>query len=200
LDSATILGFIESYGLIAVFLMIMLEYACFPLPSEIVLPFAGAYASYYGVPFFAILGVSVAAGLCGCLICYLVGLLGGARLLDSAERRFHRMAESILASKRWFEKYGGMSVMIGRVLPLCRTYISFIAGLSRQNPVKFLGYSAVGISVWNLVLVGLGFKLADHWDVIAVFARRYTYILLPVVLVGVFLILTHIKKSMSSVK
>jgi membrane protein DedA with SNARE-associated domain len=200
LNNGVIYSFIENYGLAAVFISIMLEYACFPVPSEIVLPFAGAYASIYGVPFWGILLLSVAAGVSGCLICYLIGLLGGAALLDRMELRFPKTAAGTRASKRWFERYGGISVIVGRVLPLCRTYISFIAGLSRQNPLKFLGFSAIGIAVWNLVLVGLGFKLADNWGVISVFARRYTYILLPVVALTVFIIFCRIKKSIDAEK
>ena len=200
MDSGIIYSFIENYGLIAVFILIMLEYACFPLPSEIVLPFAGAYAAIYGVPFYAILFISIAAGLCGCLICYLIGFFGGAALLERLGRRFHKTAAGFEASKQWFDRYGGLSVIIARVLPLCRTYISFISGLSRQKIVKFLALSAVGISVWNLVLVGLGFRLAAHWDIIAVYARRYTFILLPVVIFIVFMIFFRIKKTMSSIK
>jgi membrane protein DedA with SNARE-associated domain len=200
MDSGIIYSFIENYGLIAVFILIMLEYACFPLPSEIVLPFAGAYAAIYGVPFYAILFISIAAGLCGCLICYLIGFFGGAALLERLGRRFHNTAAGFEASKQWFDRYGSLSVIIARVLPLCRTYISFVSGLSRQKLIKFLALSAVGISVWNLVLVGLGFKLAAHWDIIALYARRYTFILLPVVILIVFIIFCQIKKLMSSIK
>lgn len=200
MDSGLIFSFIESYGLIAVFILIMLEYACFPLPSEIVLPFAGAYAAFYGVPFYAILLISVAAGLCGCLVCYLIGFFGGAALLDKLGRRASKTTAGFEASKQWFDRYGSFSVIIARVLPLCRTYISFVAGLSRQKVLKFLALSAIGISVWNLVLVGLGFKLAAHWDIISVYARKYTYILLPVVILIVFTVLCRIKKTMNSMK
>lgn len=194
LDSGTLLTFIEHYGMIAVFAAIMLEYACFPVPSEIVLPFAGAYASVCGEPFWKILAVSIAAGLCGCMICYLIGYYGGAPLLERVQRRHKKMAGGVKASRQWFEKYGGISVLIGRVLPLCRTYISFIAGLSRQNVLQFAGLSAIGIAVWNTVLVGLGFKLADHWDKIALYAKRYTYILLPAVILLLFAVVCQIRK------
>ena len=90
--------------------------------------------------------------------------------------------------------------MLGRVLPLCRTYISFISGLSRQNVIKFLGYSAIGITLWNLVLVGFGFKIADHWEIISVYAKRYTYVLLPVVILIVFIIICNIKKNIGKLK
>lgn len=200
MDYGTIYSFIQSYGLIAVFVLIMLEYACFPLPSEIVLPFAGAYASFYSVPFIEILLVSVSAGLCGSLLCYLIGYFGGAALLDRMEYRFHGSSAGITASKQWFEKHGSFSVVIARVLPLCRTYISFIAGLVRQKALKFIALSAVGISIWNLVLMGLGYKLADHWNIIAVCARKYSYLLLPVVILILFFIFCRIKKTVNNIK
>ena len=116
-------------------------------------------------------------------------------MLERAGRRFHKMAPGIEASKIWFEKYGSLSVIIARVLPLCRTYISFIAGVSRQRIVKFLSLSVIGISVWNLVLVGLGFKLADNFGVITEYASKYSYFLFPVVLLLVFFIICRIMKT-----
>lgn len=200
MNGTAVFTLIQSYGLIAVFVLIMLEYACFPVPSEIVLPLAGAYAAVYGVPFLEILLISVTAGICGCLICYLIGYYGGVALLDRITLRFSGTSAGIEASRQWFDQYGSISVVIGRVLPLCRTYISFIAGLSRQRVLKFTALSAMGITVWNLVLVGLGYKLAAHWDIIARYARQYTYILLPFVLLLIVFIILKIKKSVRNLK
>ena len=193
-SSGAILQLIDSYGLAAVFLAILLEYACFPVPSEIVLPFAGAFASLRGIAFWQILLLSMAAGLGGCTVCYLAGRFGD-RLLDRLGRRFPRLREGLDASRRWFDRYGGLSVMFGRVLPICRTYISLIAGLSRQNPVKFLAYSAVGIAAWNTVLVWLGFRLAADWGSITIMVRKYTYFLLPVVLVLIYAVVCRIRSG-----
>ena len=193
-SSGAIVQLIDRYGLAAVFLAILLEYACFPVPSEIVLPFAGAFASLRSIAFWRILLLSIAAGLGGCAVCYLAGRFGD-RLLDRLGRRFPRLREGLDASRRWFDRYGGLSVMFGRVLPICRTYISLIAGLSRQNPIRFLAYSAVGIAVWNTVLVGLGFRLAADWGSITVMVRKYTCFLLPVVLVLIFVIVCRIRSG-----
>ena len=193
-SSGAILQFIGSYGLAAVFLLILLEYACFPVPSEIVLPFAGAFASLRGIAFWLILLISIAAGLGGCTVCYLTGRFGD-RLLKRLGRRFPRLQEGLDASRRWFDRYGGLSVMFGRVLPICRTYISLVAGLSKQNPVKFLAYSAVGIAAWNTVLVGLGFRLVSNWGSITVLVRKYTCFLLPVVLVLIYAVVCRIRAA-----
>lgn len=178
---ATVLEFISRYGLWAVFVIIALEYACFPVPSELVLPFAGAVAASSGKGYFTALLLSVAAGLLGSLFCYAVGRFGGTAILKRLTRFAPRARRGAEASVRWFERHGHLSVMIGRVLPLFRTYISFAAGISRQNPVQFCAFSAVGIAVWNAVLIGLGFLLGENWQVVTVYAKRYSYVLLPVV-------------------
>ena len=196
MDGETILNFVRNYGMIAVFVMIMLEYACFPMPSEIVLPLAGAYAAYYGQSFLLVLLISVIAGVCGSLICYLIGFYGGTPLLDRMARRYSKIVPGIEASQQWFDQHGSKSVVIARVLPFCRTYISFVAGLSRQKLYKFLPLSALGIFVWNLVLVGLGFKLAGNLGAVTTFVTRYTYILIPFVFLIVFLIIRRIIKNM----
>lgn len=194
MGSGDFLNWIQTYGMAAIFLIVALEYACFPVPSELVLPFSGAFAGARGIPFWQLLLCSVAAGLAGSLLCYLLGRFGG-RAVARLERRSAGVARGVAASRRWFERYGGASVMFGRVLPICRTYISFAAGLSRQPPLRFVGYSAVGIAVWNLVLTGLGYRLAAHWGEITVFARKYTYALLPVVLVVIFVVVCRIRAS-----
>lgn len=193
-NSGAFLTAIQEYGMAAVFLMILLEYACFPVPSEVVLPFSGAFAGSRGIPFWQLLLGSVAAGLLGSLLCYLAGRFGG-RLVARLEKRFTGVAKGVAAARGWFDRYGGASVMFGRVLPVCRTYISFAAGLSRQPVARFLGYSAVGIAVWNLVLTGLGYRLAAHWGAIAVLARKYTYALLPLVAVLILAVILRIRAS-----
>lgn len=200
MDGETILNFVRNYGLIAVFLIIMLEYACFPMPSEIVLPLSGAYAAFYGQPFLLVLFVSVLAGVCGSLLCYLVGYYGGTPLLVRLSTRYRKITPGIKASQEWFDKHGSMSVVVARVLPFCRTYISFVAGLSRQRAYKFLGLSAIGITAWNLLLVGLGFKLAGNLEDVTMFLTRYTYILIPVVFVIVILVARRIMKNMQTNK
>ncbi|HEX3026295.1 MAG TPA: DedA family protein [Clostridia bacterium] len=192
---SVLLEWIAEYGLAAVFIMIAMEYACFPMPSEILLPFAGAFAAQNGIGFFSLLLVSVGAGITGAFTCYLIGAFGGSAVIDRISRKHPKTAAGINASRAWFHRYGNLSVMIGRVLPICRTYISFVAGISRQNPVWFAAFSLIGISIWNLVLTGLGFMLGDNWERVSVYAEKYKYILLPVVLVLIFGIINHIRNK-----
>ena len=173
----------DKYGLLATLLIIFLEYACFPLSSEIVLPALGALARAKELSFFLLLPLSVLAGLAGTGVCYLIGRLGGSVLLDGLGRRFPKMQKGILASRNKFDRYGAAAVCFLRVIPLCRTYIAFIAGAAGQPAPVYFSYSLLGITVWNSLLLSLGYFLQDNLDVIRVYYDQYKHILLPVLLV-----------------
>jgi membrane protein DedA with SNARE-associated domain len=183
-----VIDFIEQYGAIAIFVVIALEYACFPLPSELVLPFAGAIAAQGSISFPIILLVSILAGMTGCLACYAIGYKGGRPLLDRIIRRFPGWKHGVDAAERYFMKYGHAAVGIGRVIPLCRTYISFIAGITRQNIVTYLIASSMGISVWNTLLVGVGYMLGENWKLVSLYYGKYQLVVIPIVCVIVVLL------------
>lgn len=186
---------VETYGLWAIFVVVALEYACFPLPSEVVLPFAGAFAARSGVSFWFILPGCCIAGLSGCLLCYTIGRFAGGRLLLWVEKRFPRTQNGLESTRAWFEKRGSIAVLLGRVLPLFRTYISLFAGISRMPVWKFSTLSGIGLTVWNTALVGLGFLLAERWETVVYGARGYMRILFPVVAVVVLLMILRIRRS-----
>lgn len=186
---------IETYGLWAIFVVVALEYACFPLPSEVVLPFAGAFAARSGASFGFVLPGCCIAGLCGCLLCYTIGRFAGGALLAGVEKRFPQTRNGLAATRMWFDKRGSISVCLGRVLPLFRTYISLFAGTTRMPVWKFSLLSLTGLTVWNTVLVGLGYLLAEHWETVAYGARGYMRVLFPIAAVVLLGIILHIRKS-----
>ena len=176
---------VRDYGLIGVFVLILLEYACFPLPSEIVLPFSGAVASQSGWTYWEILLLSTIAGVLGALACYIIGYFGGYPLVEKIGRRFPKMQKGLDASRKKYVQYASFASGVGRVIPLCRTYISFIAGISRQNIWSYLLSTAVGVAVWNSVVLALGFLLAENWELATEYYEQYKMILIPIVLVVV---------------
>ncbi|MBO5198569.1 MAG: DedA family protein [Lachnospiraceae bacterium] len=190
----TLLNFLSRYGLAAMFLIILLEYACFPVSSEIVLPFSGAVASLQSIPFYVILPASIAAGLLGTSICYFAGRFGGNALLARLCRKFPKMQKGLDASREKFEKYGAFAVCIGRLIPICRTYIAFFAGTACQPPAIFFGASAIGITIWNTVLIGVGYLLRENWSEAAAAYTKYKDILIPALLI-LLLILFAFKKG-----
>jgi len=164
------------YGMLGMFLVVMLEYACFPLPSEVVLPLTGALAAQGGMQLWLALILSVTAGLCGSGICYAIGWFGGYPLVNKLCGRFPSMQKGVHASSQKFSKYSSLFVCVGRVIPLCRTYLSFVAGIARQNPAKFFGFSALGILMWNTLLLTLGYLLGDNWEMVMEYYKEYSVI------------------------
>ncbi len=183
---------IYEYGVIAMFFLILLEYACFPVSSEIVLPFSGAVASIQHVSFLVIIVVSVAAGLIGTSLCYAIGRYGGVPLIDKIKRKFPSSAKGLDNSFAKFNKYGQVAVCIGRVIPICRTYIAFIAGAVKQPYSVFLMSSGIGITIWNMILIGLGYTLRENWGVVGTYYEEYKVIIMPVLIIGLIALIIKV--------
>lgn len=186
---------IYEYGLLAMFLIILIEYACFPISSEIVLPFSGAVASLQHVNYLTILSLSVIAGLIGTSFCYAVGRLGGGALINRLVKKFPKAEKGILSSQAKFNHYGNLAVCFGRLIPICRTYIAFIAGAAGQSLFTYLISSFAGITVWNAILIGLGYLLRENWDTAGVYYNRYKDIILPLAVYIGLVILVRIRKD-----
>ena len=159
----TLLQLMESYGYIAMFVAMALENANIPIPSEVVLGFAGFLISQQIFSFWTTFAVACVAGLVGSVISYWLGSYGGRPLLLKYgkyiffnERKF-RMAEDL------FNKYGGIAVIICRCLPGVRTFISFPAGVARYPFWKFVIFTVIGTIPWTLLLVWAGSLLGNHW-------------------------------------
>lgn len=195
-----ITNIISEYGLVAMFFIILLEYACFPVSSEIVLPFSGAIACSQNIHFSVILTASVIAGLIGTTICYVIGNLGGNAILNRIVKKIPSAEKGIRASYEKFEKYGACAVCFARVIPLCRTYIAFISGTLKQSYSVFLLSSFIGITIWNIMLIGTGYFLRDNWSIAMLYYDKYKHILIPFVSVLIIYILyrkiaTHYSKK-----
>lgn len=186
---------IYKYGIIAMFFIILIEYACFPISSEIVLPFSGAVASLQHVNYFVILPLSVLAGLIGTSFCYAIGRLGGATLLDKIIRKFPKSEKGINSSREKFQRYGGLAVCFGRLIPICRTYIAFIAGAASQKYVTYFISSFIGITIWNAILIGLGYFLREKWSIVEVYYGRYKDVIQPLFLFIVLTIIVKVRKK-----
>ncbi|MBQ1275184.1 MAG: DedA family protein [Cellulosilyticum sp.] len=181
------MSLIGQLGYTGVFLVIGLEYACFPIPSEIVLPFVGMSIPQTALEFLPAFLVSIVAGLTGSLVCYLIGLYGGTPLLRKLSERSSQLEKALTIFNHWFEKYGRWAVLFSRIIPLTRTYISLFAGVNKMPLSAFFLYSSTGIAIWNLVLMSLGFYLGHNWQLIEGILNTYSHIvliLIALVLVG----------------
>lgn len=186
-----ITNLISDYGLVAIFIIILLEYACFPVSSEIVLPFSGAVASANHTNFLVILILSIIAGLIGTGICYTVGWFGGGAIIHLICHKFPKAQKGIDAANTKFQSHGASAVCIGRVIPLIRTYIALIAGAAKLNPVTYFFASALGITIWNTLLIGLGYSLRENYKVVGQYYARYKHNLIPVFMVCFIAVLAN---------
>ena len=189
------MDFMNQYGIWAIFLIILLEYSCFPVPSEVVLPLSGALAAQGDINFGVIILVSLIAGILGSLICYGIGRTGGVILLEKIMTKFPKSRNGIEASCAQFNKYSKLAVGITRVIPLCRTYISFVAGAYKQSLLSFVLSSSVGILVWNVALVGAGYLLGENWEKVVGYYDRFKWILLPIFALAAVLFIVKIRKA-----
>ena len=187
---------IDPYGLPALFLLILLEYACFPVSSELVLPLAGLLGSRQNMPFVVLVLLSTAAGLIGTFLTYLAGRLGGSPLLERAMKRFPTLEKPILASYRIFGNHGGIAVFLSRLVPLCRTYIGFVAGAVKQPLLSYLLCSAIGILFWNTILTGIGYYFYQYRRVfLQAFVQYRKWIFFGGILILFLLVLRSIGKK-----
>lgn len=192
----SILDFINQYGMIAIFIAILIEYACFPIPSEVILPLAGAIAIENNSSYFYVLFISVIAGNIGSIICYLIGYCFGRKGIDFLIKIYPKSERGIYEAELKYNKYSNLSVSVGRLIPLCRTYISFIAGVSKQNFIKYLFFSSLGITVWNSILILLGFKFYQNLDYVIEIYNNYKLVIIFLLIILVIgLLFIHIFKK-----
>lgn len=193
------MSFIESiladYGLPAMFALIFLEYACFPVSSEIILPLAGLVGAGCGMPYAVLILISSAAGLGGTALTYGIGRAGGSPLLERTMRRFPSLERPILASYRTFGDHGKSAVFLSRIIPLCRTYIGFVAGAMKQPFGSYLFCSALGILLWNAVLTGLGYHCYQYRTLFFGYFDRYKKWIL---IFGSFLLLLFLLRKLTA--
>jgi membrane protein DedA with SNARE-associated domain len=158
-----ITGTIGSLGYTGVVVLMGIESAAVPLPSEIILPFAGSLVPVR----FSLIGVAL-AGAIGCVVgsvlTYELGYFGGRPLIERYGRYILLSPRELAMAERWVQRFGAASTFFSRLLPVVRTYISIPAGILRVPRGKFILYTFLGSFLWSLLLGYLGMRLGPHWQ------------------------------------
>lgn len=192
-------NFIEQYGIISIFLIVMLEYANFPLPSEVVLPFVGIMVAKGNIDFTLSIIVSILAGVLGSITNYFIGFYFGKPIIKYLLDKYPRTKNSVKSSMWWLNKYGKLSVMFARIIPLARTFISIPAGITKMNMFIFILYSSIGIGIWNFVLIYLGYILGGNLQKISYIMKNYAIIIgLILLTICIIYYIKKIKKRLKS--
>ena len=137
-----------------------------PIPSEIILGFAGFLVSQHIFDFTTATIVATIAGLVGSLLSYYMGLKGGRNLMLRHTAKGGLGAKKLSLAKNWFEKYGGLAVFTGRLLPGIRTFISLPAGIAKYPLKKFIIYTLLGTIPWTIFLIYMGDFLGENWTLL----------------------------------
>ena len=157
-------GVISAMGYAGVVLLMGIESACIPLPSEIIMPFAG-YLVYTGR--FTLHGAAL-AGAVGCIVgsipAYYLGQYGGRPLIERYGKYVLLSHHELDLADRLFARWGQWVVLAARLLPVVRTFIAFPAGVARMNMAKFVAYTFIGSYPWCYGLAWVGMKLGERWD------------------------------------
>ncbi len=155
--------FIGSAGVVAVFLLMILESACMPVPSEAVMLFAGFAVSKGELTLFGIVAAGVLGNLVGSWIAYAVGYYGRLDLLER-NRLIHVNPHHLEKADDWFARYGSWTVFFSRMLPIVRTFISLPAGVARMPFWRFSILTVLGSIPWVLALALIGRSVGDNWE------------------------------------
>ena len=191
-DAAT--NVIDALGLPGVFLLMTLESACIPVPSEAIMLFAGFNVSEGNMTLFGIVAAGVLGNLVGSLIAYGVGYYGRLELLDR-NRLIHINRRHLEQADRWLERHGSATVFFTRMIPIVRTFISLPAGAARMPLGRFVVFTLAGCIPWVLALGIVGREVGDRWDDWRDHLHYLDYLVLAAIVVGIVYLLIRRRRN-----
>lgn len=189
-----IISVISTLGYGGIVLLMAIESACIPLPSEIIMPFAG-FLVFKGE---LLLWAVALAGATGCVLgsipAYYLGMYGGRPLVEKYGKWLLISHHDLTLADGWFEKHGEITIFIGRLLPAVRTFIAFPAGIARMPMGKFIAYTFAGSLLWCWLLAYAGMKFGEHWKILEVYFHQFHLVLATVgAIFAIWYIHRHIK-------
>lgn len=194
--SSTIINIIETSGYIGIFIIMALESANIPVPSEIIMPFSG-YLVFVGkfnlwwVVFWGAFG-----NLAGSILSYYLGFWGGRPLLEKYGKFLLITKHDLDLADKWFQKYGTLTIFASRVLPVVRTFISFPAGTAKMNIAKFSLYTFGGSFLWSYFLAYVGVIMGENWTNLEGYFKKFDWLIIILVVTGgIWWVWRHVKNS-----
>ena len=193
-----IIQLIQSTGYAGIFVLMALESALIPIPSEITMPFSGFLVSEGKLSFVMVVITGTLANLAGSLAAYYLGYILEETVLLKliqkygkfillSEHEYHR-------AEKWFRKYGDKIIFISRLLPGIRTVISLPAGIVEMDIKKFVIYTTVCCLIWSIFLTYIGFVLGENWNALEPIYRKFEFIIAGVIIIAV---LAYIEKHLN---
>jgi len=178
--AAWIIATISSIGYLGIALLMAIESACIPLPSEIIMPFAGYLVSTGQMNIWFVALAGAIGCVLGSLVAYWVGMKGGRPLIEKYGRYVLVSKHDLDLADRWFSKYGEAIIFTSRLLPAIRTFIAFPAGVARMDLKRFVIYTFAGSLPWCLGLAYVGQLLGEKWnkdDTLKTWFHRFDFLI-----------------------
>lgn len=176
-----IIHFISTLGYVGVFILMTLESACIPIPSEVTMPFSGSLIASGQFNFWVLVIVGAVGNLVGSLLAYWLGAWGQEvvvrKVIVKYGKYFLITENEYDRSERWFRNHGEMMVFGSRVLPIVRTFISLPAGVAKMNLTRFIIYTGVGSFIWSFILTNIGVTLGANWPSLEVYFRKFDLVI-----------------------
>jgi membrane protein DedA with SNARE-associated domain len=183
-------SFITHYGYFALFVLSILSSACIPIPSEVAYGFAGALCTtaitgHARFSLWAVIVVGTLGSLVGAIIAYEVGRSAGRTIIERWGKWLLLSVKDLDRSERWFERFGSVSVLIGRCIPVVRSFISVPAGIAEMNRARFAILTTIGSAAWVALLGGLGYAAGSNWKHVSGDFHKAEYPIIAVVVLGI---------------
>lgn len=180
----TITAIISGMGYTGIFFLMVLESMVFPLPSELVMPFAGFLVARGEMSFVLVIIASAFGSLSGSLLSYYIGKLGGEPLIRKYGKYALVDAEDLEKTERWFRAKGEKAIFFSRMIPVVRHFISIPAGMAKMPLWRFCLYTLLGATLWNGFLAETGVQLGVHWDLVHTYLKPLSLIVLALLVLA----------------
>jgi len=187
-----IIRIISDSGYFGITFLMALESACIPIPSEIIMPFAGYLVAIKKLSLIWIIIWGAIGNLTGSVIAYWAGAYGGRSFILKYGKYILLKQEELDKAQKFFDKYGNFSIFFSRILPIIRTFISFPAGIAKMSFRKFCFYTFIGSLIWSAILSCVGVFLGENWESIGIYFRKFDWLI--VILLIIFVVLFLYKK------
>jgi len=191
-----VINIIATTGYAGVFLLMLLESCGVPAPSEAIMPFAGFLVAAHQFSFWLTVLIGALGNLAGSLLAYFIGLKGGRPLVEKYGKYILISKYDLDKADVWFKKRGELTVFIGRLLPVVRTYISFPAGIAKMNLKKFSLYTFIGAFIWSALFCYLGVKLGANWEIIREKLHNFDLAILILIIAVIILFFWRHRKNL----
>lgn len=183
--SSIIISVISTTGYLGIFVLMALESACIPIPSEVIMPFSGFLVWQGRFELLPVVLWGALGNLAGSILAYAIGAWGGRRLIEKYGKYILISSHDLGLADSWFAKYGQSTVFFSRLLPVVRTFISLPAGIARMDFKKFCFYTLLGSLFWSFFLAYAGLIAGENWESLKIYFHKFDLAIGITIILGI---------------